>query len=208
MGDCQGIKRDKYIRGVHERGCSRGRLALTIRVQRLSNAFEASKTVATMDGGPSVKFYTIDAVKNRLQLQLVKGGEPTSRDKVPPAADLLPHVEEDPILLLGPGGLSDAWVEFLTETLSSLIVRSTRKILGNFMPTVTVLADGLQEQLVFLKCPPPLSERGIEGMDPALAASLVRSAVDEFGNLYPIDLFSGGCNATTMRDTFKGWGRR
>ena len=58
------------------------------------------------------------------------------------------------------------------------------------MPAVTVLADGLQEKLVFLKCPSPLSERGIEGVDPALAARLIRSTVDEFGDLYPIDLFS------------------
>jgi len=60
------------------------------------------------------------------------------------------------------------------------------------MPAVAVLADGLQEKLVFLKCPSPLSERGIEGVNPALAASLVRSALDEFGDLYPIDLFSSG----------------
>lgn len=68
------------------------------------------------------------------------------------------------------------------------------------MPTVAMLADSLQKELVFLKCPPPLPERGIEGVDPALAARLIRSTVDEFGNLNPIDLFSGGCNATTMRE--------
>lgn len=60
------------------------------------------------------------------------------------------------------------------------------------MPTVTVLADGLQEQLVLLKCPSTLSERGIEGMDPALPASLVRSSLYELGDLYPIDLFASG----------------
>jgi hypothetical protein len=118
--------------------------------------------------------------------------EPTSRDEVPPAANFLPHVEEDPILLVGPWGLGDAWVEFLTETLSGLIVRAPWEILGNLMPTVTVLADGLQQKLVFLKCPPPLSERGIEGVDPALPTGLIRSPFDEFGDLYPIDLFSGG----------------
>ena len=62
------------------------------------------------------------------------------------------------------------------------------------MPTVTVFADRLQEQLVLLKRPPPLPERGIEGMDPALAAGLIRSALDEFGNFDPVDLFAGSCN--------------
>jgi len=76
-----------------------------------------------------------------------------------------------------------------------LIVRSARKILGDLVPAVTVLANGLQEELVLLERPPPLSKRGIERVDPALAAGLVRSAVDEFGNLYPIDLFTGGWNA-------------
>ena len=60
------------------------------------------------------------------------------------------------------------------------------------MPTVTVFANGLQEKLVFLERPSPLSERGIEGVDPALATGLVRSALDEFGYLDPIDLFAGG----------------
>jgi len=31
-------------------------------------------------------------------------------------------------------------------------------------------------------------------MDPALATGLVRSALDEFGYLYPIDLFTSGWN--------------
>jgi len=124
----------------------------------------------------------------------VKGIELTSRDKVPSAANLPPHVKEDPILLLGPGCLGDTRVEFLPETLSSLIVRSARKVLGNLMPTVAVLADGLQEKFVLLECPPPLSERGIERVDPALATGLVRSAVDKFGDLNPIDLFTSGCN--------------
>lgn len=74
-----------------------------------------------------------------------EGGEPTSRDEVPSTSNFLPHVEEDPILLLGPGGLGDAWVEFLTETLGGLVIRSTGKIFGNLMPTVTVFANGLQE---------------------------------------------------------------
>jgi len=62
------------------------------------------------------------------------------------------------------------------------------------MPTVAVLADGPQEQLVLLERPPPLPERGIERVDPALATGLVRSTLDEFGNLNPIDLFASGCN--------------
>ena len=62
------------------------------------------------------------------------------------------------------------------------------------MPTVAVLADGPQEEFIFLERPPPLPERGIERMDPALAAGLIRSALDEFGNLNPIDLFASGCN--------------
>ena len=41
-------------------------------------------------------------------------------------------------------------------------------------------------------------------MDPALATSLVRSPLDEFGDLYPIDLFSSGYNATTVRDVEDG----
>ena len=114
----------------------------------------------------------------------------TSGDEVPSTANLLPHVEEDPVFLLGPGGLRDAWVEFLAEPLGGLIVRSTRKVFGNLVPTVTVLANGLQEQLVLLERPPPLSEGGVEGMNPALAAGLIRSTVDTFGNLYPIDLFA------------------
>jgi len=73
-----------------------------------------------------------------------------------------------------------------------LVVRSAGKVFGDLMPTVTVLANGLQEQFVFLERPSPLSERGIEGMDPALATSLVRSTLDEFGYLYPIDLFTSG----------------
>lgn len=122
----------------------------------------------------------------------MKKGGLTSRDEVPSAADLLPHIEENPILLLGPRGLSDSWVELFTEALSSLIIRSTGKVLGNLMPAMTMLANGLQEQLVFLEGPSPLSERGIEGMNPALATSLVRSTLNELGNLYPIDLFAGG----------------
>ena len=129
--------------------------------------------------------------KSVATVQAVKG-KPTSRDEVPSATNFLPHVKEDPILLLGPGGLSNAWVEFLTETLSGLIIGATWEVLGNLVPTVAVLADGLQKKLVFLKCPSPLSERGIEGVDPALATSLVRSPLDKFGDLYPIDLFSGG----------------
>ena len=75
-----------------------------------------------------------------------------------------------------------------------MVVRSARKILGNLVPTVTVLADGPQEKLILLERPPPLPKRGIERVDPALATGLVRSAVDEFGNLNPIDLFTSGCN--------------
>ena len=41
------------------------------------------------------------------------------------------------------------------------------------MPTMAMLANGLQEQLVFLEGPSSLSEGGIEGMNPALSASLV-----------------------------------
>ena len=59
---------------------------------------------------------------------------------------------------------------------------------------MTTLADGLQGQLFLLEHPYPLPERGIEKMDPALAPGLVRSTLDEFGNLDPIDLFTSGCN--------------
>ena len=59
---------------------------------------------------------------------------------------------------------------------------------------MTVLANGLQEQLVFLEGPSSLSEGGIEGVDPALATGLVRSALDEFGYLYPIDFLAVGWN--------------
>ena len=57
MGSRKGTKRDKYIHGVHEGGCSQGRLALSFRVQRLLNAFEAGVAVAAVNGGPSIEFY-------------------------------------------------------------------------------------------------------------------------------------------------------
>lgn len=160
------------------------------------DAFEASITIAAMDGGPSVEFYMhVDAGQKFIDTaQPVKGGELTSRDEIPSAADLPPHVEEDPVFLLGPGGLGDTRVEFLPETLCGLIVRSSRKIFGNFMPTVTMLANGFQEQLVLLECPSPLPERGIEGVDPALATGFIRSPVDKFGDLYPVNLFTGCCS--------------
>ena len=60
------------------------------------------------------------------------------------------------------------------------------------MPTMTMFADGLQEQLVFLEGPPPLSERRVEGMYPALSTSLVRSTLNKFRDLYPIDLLARG----------------
>lgn len=60
------------------------------------------------------------------------------------------------------------------------------------MPTMTMLADGLQEQLVLLERPPPLSEGGVEGMNPALATGLIRSSLDKFGDLYPVNLFTRG----------------
>ena len=74
-----------------------------------------------------------------------KKGGPTSRDEVPSTANFPPHLEEDSILLLCPRGLGDSWVKLLTETLSSLVVRSSRKILGNLVPTMAMLANGLQE---------------------------------------------------------------
>lgn len=122
-------------------------------------------------------------------------GGPTSRNKVPSAANLPPHVEEDPIFILSPGGLGDTWVEFLTEALRRLVVRPSRKILRDLMPTMAMFSNSLQEQLVFLYGPSPLPEGRIEGMYPALSTSLVRSAVDKFGYLDPIDLFPGGYSA-------------
>ena len=133
--------------------------------------------------------------------------ELTSRDKVPSAANFPPHVKKDPILLLGPRGLGNARVEFLPETLSGLIVRPTRKILGNLVPTVAVLADSPQEEFVLLKRPPPLPERGIERVDPALATGLVRSALNEFGNLNPVDLFASGCNVESDEGSQMGGAR-
>jgi len=65
------------------------------------------------------------------------------------------------------------------------------------MPTVAVLADSPQEEFIFLEGPPPLPERGIERVDPALATGLIRSTLDKFGNLNPIDLFASGCNVDT-----------
>jgi len=56
MGGCRGIKWSRYIHGIHEGRFSQGRLAPAIRIQRLLNAFEASVTVAAVDGGPSVQF--------------------------------------------------------------------------------------------------------------------------------------------------------
>lgn len=121
-----------------------------------------------------------------------KRGGLTSRDEVPPAANLPPHIEENPIFLVGPRGLGDSWVELFTEALCGLIIRSPREILGNLVPTVTVLANGLQEQLVFLEGPSPLSKGGIKGMNPTLSASLVGSTLNELGYFDPIDLFAGG----------------
>ena len=111
--------------------------------------FKASIAIATVNGGPSIEFYMCLCAETRVKIGYHWvgriGKELTSRDEVPPATDLLPHVEEDPVLLFGPRRLGDAWVEFLTEAFSGLIVRSTRKVFGDLMPAVTVLADSLQE---------------------------------------------------------------
>lgn len=41
-------------------------------------------------------------------------------------------------------------------------------------------------------------------MDPALATGLVRSPLDELGNLYPIDLFTGSWNVDPNEGRQKG----
>ena len=168
--DHRGIKQDKYISRV-QRGGSRGRLALAFRIQRLLDSFEASETVAAVNSRPPVEFYK-PGCGSKIGPRRVSA-KPTSRDEIPSATNFLPHVEENPILLLGPRGFRDTGVEFLAKTFSSLIIRPAWEIFGNFVPTVAVLADSLQEQLVFLDSPPPLSERGIKRVDPALATGLV-----------------------------------
>ena len=70
---------------------------------------------------------------------------------------------------------------------------------------MTMLSNSFQEQLVFLEGPSPLSKGGIEGMDPALATCLVRSAVDEFGYLYPIDFLAGGWNGGNNERRHEDW---
>lgn len=121
----QGWSREiRRIHGVRERDSSEWRLVPAIRVQSLLDPFEASITIAAMNCGPSIEF---------------------SRDEIPSAANLLPHFEKDPILFLGPRGLSNARVEFFTEPLRGLIIGSTRKVFCNLMPTVAMFANGLQE---------------------------------------------------------------
>ena len=163
---------------------------MAFRIQRLLDTFEASETVAAVNSRPPVEFCE-SGCESKIGPRRVRA-KPTSRDEIPSATNFLPHVEEDPIFLLGPRAFRNTGVELLAKTFSSLVVRPAWEILGNLVPTVAVLADSLQEQLVFLDCPPPLSERGIKRVDPALATGLVRSPVDKFGDLYPIDLFTGG----------------
>ena len=76
MSECRETKWGRYIHGIHEGRSSQGRLAPAIRIQRLLNTFEASVTVAAMDGGPSVEFCVfvcIDACQTPAVIaQLVK----------------------------------------------------------------------------------------------------------------------------------------
>ena len=81
MGNCKGIKWDRYIHRVRKGGFSQGRLAPAVRIQRLLNAFEASIAIAAMNSGPSVEFYVRvhrRGQKSAATAQFVKGEQLTS----------------------------------------------------------------------------------------------------------------------------------